>query len=230
VRAPLPVSALAGLLLLGAFHAPAATAPQRGGDSKVGSGKEKLQPFKVGYKIEEFTFSLPDIDGALHTWEGLEDHTLVLIFWSMRDPLTRGYEERVAQLMDKFQRHDVSFFFIQSNNDEVPWHLDDPFANHRKYLEDRELDYPILFDRGNKVADRFGALTSNHAFVINKKRYLRYAGGIDSDPKGQRKGEQAATVARWLEDAIEAIRKGGVPDQPITRPTGRKIKRVRKTG
>jgi len=92
----------------------------------------------------------------------------------------------------------------------------------RKYAKEAEVPYPILIDRKNVVADRFGAETTPHIYVIDAKGVVRYTGGVDDDPRGQ-KGDDAK---RYVAEALDAVLGGREVAMKTSPPFGCTIKRI----
>jgi peroxiredoxin len=67
----------------------------------------------------------------------------------------------------------------------------------------QELNFPVLRDAPNRVADYFDALTTPHVFVLDEGGCLRYRGAID-DITFRNK---VATV-NYLEQAVDALLQG----------------------
>ena len=47
------------------------------------------------------------------------------------------------------------------------------------FAQQHEIDFPILKDLENKVADQFGAERTPEVFVLDQDRVVRYRGRID---------------------------------------------------
>jgi hypothetical protein len=85
------------------------------------------------------------------------------------------------------------------------------------------MSFTVYADHGNKVADLFNAQHTPHCFVVAQKGVLRYAGGLDDDPKGE-KGE---ATKQYVRDAIDALLAGKGPATRESKPYGCGIKRVK---
>lgn len=223
-----PPTLLACLLLALPSGAHAASAPP-GEPSPQDEKANAARAWTVGFPVTR-GIELPDLDGKSHVLipadrptKDVPEPVRVFVFWSLRDPVARTYEPRLTALRDAYADRGVEFYLIDSNHDEIVAGRGDPLEKLRAFRKETKLTLPLLIDRDNKVADGFQALTSNHAFVVDPQRYVRYAGGIDNDPRGTLDPRQRQ---EWLRGAIDAARAGGSPEQAITRPTGRRIKRA----
>ena len=86
---------------------------------------------------------------------------------------------------------------------------------------------PVLLDHENRLADDFRAKANAQVFLIDANRFLRYHGGIDDDPTGER-ARQKVPSAPWLETALDEVLAGERPKVDWTNPAGLPIKRVPK--
>ncbi|MCC7171975.1 MAG: redoxin domain-containing protein, partial [Planctomycetes bacterium] len=86
-----------------------------------------------------------------------------------------------------------------------------------------KMSFPVYADHGNKVADLFGAQHTPHCFVIDQKGVLRYVGGLDDDPQGN-KGD---ATKQYVRDAIDALLAGKEPAVKESKPYGCGVKRVK---
>jgi hypothetical protein len=64
----------------------------------------------------------------------------------------------------------------------------------------------VLLDPEHRVADLYEAVTTPHAFVVDRDGLLRYRGAIDDVTFRQRKATRF-----YLEEAVEALLDGRVP-------------------
>lgn len=220
------------LLALAFLSSPVLAASQ---DAPAQPGSSVSKAYRPGHLVRE-TVTLPDLEGTEHTLfprpkdpekrNEVEGGTVtVLVFWSLRDPLSRAYVPKVEDLAREFAERGVRVYLVASNHDEITAGVKDPVDRIRQFVADEKVTLPILLDHGNHLADRFGAVCANHSFVIGSDRIVKYAGGIDDDPQG--KLERAGRdVARWLRDAVQATLEGGEIEKPNTRPSGRPLKRA----
>ena len=65
----------------------------------------------------------------------------------------------------------------------------------------------VLLDAEHHVADVYEAVTTPHAFVVDRKGILRYRGAIDDVTFRQRKATRF-----YLEEAVEALLAGRTPE------------------
>ena len=233
MKALLPAALAAGLLL-----APAVTA-QEGSGPKVEKVKDDKAKDKDKHKADKDKdkdmvasiavgsevpgkIALADIKGTHHQLAQYRGKVVVLDFWSIDCPWSQGYEARLKRLHEKYSGKDVVFLAVDANTTEIDRSSDRPYGRIQKYVEEKSIPYPILIDDHNLVADMFGAKTTPHVFIVDQKGVLRYAGGIDDDPKGEM-GEKATN---HVVAALDALLAGKEVPVATTKPAGCSIKRV----
>ncbi|HEY7120080.1 MAG TPA: thioredoxin family protein [Tepidisphaeraceae bacterium] len=64
------------------------------------------------------------------------------------------------------------------------------------------LTYPILNDSSSQIGQAYGAKTTPHMFVIDRKGNLVYRGAIDNDPDGKKTSDKINYVQRALDELL----------------------------
>ena len=153
------------------------------------------------------------VDGQPHSLEEFGDvDALVVIFIGNGCPTVRAYEERLAQLHERFSSRGVQFVAINSNNA----HLS-PFDTHVEMVaraREAGLPFPYLKDEDGYLARAFGAISTPHAFVFDRNRRLRYRGRIDDARIPE------SVTKRDLDEALDALLSGRTPAVEATDPFG----------
>ena len=190
----------------------------------------ETKPYAIGEKVDP-KISLKDLDGKAWTLGDFqktaerEGKVVVIDFWSIDCPVSVAYETRMKKLAKACADQGVVFLAIDSNHTELDEGAEDPYARIRTYAKKAEVAFPILIDKGNVVADRFGGKTTPHIFVIDREGVLQYNGGVDDDSK-MAKEKAGEEVQRYADNAIAAVLAGKKPDPATTKPQGCSIKRV----
>lgn len=140
-------------------------------DTLVAKNVETQADTPLGKTIENFT--LRDFRGKQLQLDDLKESRLVVVmFMGVDCPLVRLYGPRVDEMAKSYDKQDVAFIGINANKQDPPTRIG-AFAN--KF----EIDFPILKDPDNSVADAFGAIRTPEVFVLDENRVVRYWGGID---------------------------------------------------
>lgn len=155
---------------------------------------------EVGEPAPEF--SLQDLDGEQYQLQGARGQVVVLNFWSMECPWAEKGDEALAA-MDVEWGRDALLWRIASN-------VNEPREQLRDVALERGLE-PVLRDPDHQVADRYGAVTTPHVYVIDPDGVLRYKGAPNDatfkDPEPEN---------NYLERALNAASHGRSPNPPET--------------
>lgn len=158
-------------------------------------------PPAIGATVEDFTLSGVDgKDQSLNSLKGKNGS--VIIFVATKCPVSNAYNERMEKLAQDFKARGISVIGINANAAESA----DAVKAH---AAQNNLNFPILKDPSNKVADRLGATVTPEAYLLDANNKLVYRGRIDN-------AKDAAMVnSSELRDAIEATLAG----KPVAKPT-----------
>ena len=119
------------------------------------------------------SFTLEDSRGQPHSLDDLADKQFVVIaFLGTECPLAKLYGPRLARLHETYGPRGVAFVAINSN-------VHDSLAEVAAYARTHGIEFPVLKDPGNQVADQLGATRTPEVFVLDRDRVIRYAGRID---------------------------------------------------
>ncbi len=176
----------------------------------------------VGRSINDF--SLQDFRGQQHAladWAGKP--VVVVAFVGCECPLSKVYAPRLEQLSQEFAAQGVAFVGIDPNRQ-------DSVTELAAYARTHGIEFPLLRDSGNVVADRFGAQRVPEVFVLDAERRVRYHGRID-DQYGIGAGSSGYAkpqlARRDLAEAITSVLAGKPVEVAETEATGCLIGRVR---
>src|SRR5918911_569506 len=178
--------ALSSLLLAATAYAQASS-PNGAG---VGPG---VTARGIGSTVTDFT--LTDVNGAEQSLAKLKgEKGTVLIFISSRCPVVRAYNERMEQLAKEYKAKGINFVGINSNFTEP---LDEVKAHASAHYT-----FPVLIDKGNKIANRLGAEHTPEVYFLNANNRLVYHGRIDNNK------DLAMVSKSELADALDAVLNG----------------------
>ena len=160
-------------------------------------------------------FSLYNFNHELHHLKDFSDKKgIIIIFVSTQCPVSNAYNSRMASLFDKYGS-EFSFIGINSNKKE-------DVAEIKKHAADNKLNFVILKDSSNIIADRFEASFTPEVYVLNNKLNLLYHGRID-DSRREDKVE-----IHDLSNVLNEIKAGKEVSVKETKAFGCSIKRIGK--
>jgi peroxiredoxin len=131
---------------------------------------------EIGAAMENFT--LPGTDGKEHSLNSLKgDKGAVVMFLSAQCPVVKGYIERINAVAADYKAKGITFIGVNSNaTEDLAWVKSDG---------DQNFKFPMLIDKGNKLADKLGATVTPEAYYVDSKNVLLYHGAIDNDRSGK---------------------------------------------
>ncbi len=158
-------------------------------------------PPAIGATLEDFT--LPDGDSKEHSLNSLKGKNgSVLIFVATKCPVSNAYNERMEKLAQEYKARDINVVGINSN-------VAESAAAVKAHAAQNNLNFTILKDPANKIADRLGATVTPEVYFLDANNKLIYRGRIDN-------AKDAAQVnSSELRDAIEATLAG----KPVAKTT-----------
>jgi peroxiredoxin len=165
----------------------------------------------VGQPAPEFT--LADLSGKTHSLKDYRGKTVVVGFISARCPISNAYKDRIRAIADEYAKRGVAFLGVNSSADESPEEV-------RAYAAKNNLDFTILKDEGNVVADTYAAERTPKIYLIDGEGVLRYQGRIDNS-------QDTRMVKRNdLREALNEMLSGKPVSVAETKALGCLIKRV----
>jgi peroxiredoxin len=169
-------------------------------------------PVRLGAMVEDF--KLADADGQEHTLASLKGkHGTVLIFIAVQCPVSNAYNERMEKLYEDYKARGVAVVGINANSTESP-------ADVKAHAKEKNLNFVILKDKDNRIADRLGAGHTPEAFFLDASGKLVYHGAIDNSMN------PVMVNTNHLRNAIEATLEGKQVERADVKAFGCSIKRA----
>ena len=142
---------------------------------------------EIGAKVE--SFSLPDTDGKDQSLESLKGKKGTVIVWlSAQCPVVKGYKDRINEIAAAYQAKGINFVGINSNaTEDLAW--------VKSNIAEFGYKFPVLIDKGNVLADKWGATVTPEVYYLDDKNVLQYHGAIDNDRSGSNVTEQHLKAA-----------------------------------
>jgi hypothetical protein len=123
----------------------------------------------------------------------------VLVFFAPHCHCLMAHDARLVALYERYRTRGVQLFMVDSEASATT-ERDQAEAKARGY------PFPILLDRGARIANQLGADYATYTVVLDAAGNVRYRGGIDSDEMTL---HDDATP--YVQDAIEALLAGRAP-------------------
>jgi peroxiredoxin/mono/diheme cytochrome c family protein len=165
-------------------------------------------------------FKLRDYQGKEYALADFAKAKLVVVaFIGVDCPLANRYADRLAEMAKEYEPKGVAFLAIDSNQQDSLPELAHMAKKHK-------LEFPLLKDPGNAIADRFGAKRTPEVFVLDALRNVRYQGRVD-DQYGIGY-QQPAPKERDLIRTLDELLAGKAVSKPLTEASGCFIGKVKR--
>ncbi len=172
---------------------------------------------RVGDKIADFT--LPDAAGgkphSLYDFGGKK--AVVVIFIATQCPYSNAFNHVMESLVTEYASRGVTVVGINANKTE-------PATQVAEHARTHGLDFTILKDQGNVIADRLGASVTPEVYLLDSSWVLRYHGTLGNSHNPTTKPDQASDAE--LRPALDAVLAGRSVAQTETKSFGCTIKRI----
>ena len=176
-----------------------------------------------GYDIGDIAtdFNLENIDGKFVSLSDFIDaEGFIIVFTCNTCPYAVLYEDRIEALNKKYASQGYPLIAIMPNN--VQTKPGDSMKSMQQRAIDKGFTFPYLMDAGQKIYPQYGATKTPHVYILESTTrgpVVRYIGGIDDNYK-----DATLVKTNYVEDAIEALKKGNIIKQTTTRAIGCSIK------
>lgn len=176
----------------------------------------QMEPMPLGSSMPSAT--LQRVNGTTVQLSTVAGETgTVLLFWSNQCPWVDRYEDRVMDLVERFQPQSTQFVLVNANDASA--FPQESLEASRERSNNRGYQAMYVRDNGSSLARALGATRAPHAFVFDADRTLVYTGTIDDSPSGPE-----GVTKTYLADVLEALTSGGEVPVPRTKAFGCTIK------
>lgn len=144
-------------------------------------------------------------------WDAEKKKGTVLIFLSSVCPCSQSHEKKIASLIRRYP--EFQFVGVHSNTEEE-------LAYVKSHFEKAAIPFHAFAnDRDQALANRYGALKTPHAFILDRSGNPLYRGGVDNSHDADK-----ASV-EYLENALQDINDNRPVKLAETKPLGCVISR-----
>lgn len=176
-------------------------------------------------------FSLTGNDGKVHKLSEFTGKDVVVLEWyNPGCPYVRRHYEsgNMQRLQKQFTTAGVRWFTIASSAPGKEGHVKD-VKDAETLVKDKGMaNTALLLDAKSEVARSYGAKTTPHMFVIDKKGLIAYNGAIDSEstakPMKVDDYVKDAKITKYVEQAVDAVEHDRKPAMASTDPYGCSVK------
>jgi peroxiredoxin len=148
---------------------------------------------------------------------------LVVAFVGTECPQAKLYAPRLVELAKQYSDQGVAFVAIDSNQQ-------DSVTELAHYAEVNKIEFPLVKDAGNVIADQVGAVRTPEVFLLDADRVVRYWGRIDDQYGFQEGGiafQRDQPEKRELAAAIDELLAGKPVSVAVAKSQGCHIGRIK---
>jgi peroxiredoxin len=143
-------------------------------------------------------FTLPDLTGRIHMLSDYRGRIVIVNFWSAECPHSERFDADITTCLAGWGA-DLALLSVASNANE-------PDGMLAAVARQRRIPV-VLRDANASVAGRYEALTTPHAFLIDRQGFLRYRGAVDDVSFRQREPSRF-----YLQEAVDALLADRLPE------------------
>ena len=136
-------------------------------------------------------FELPDLQGIPHKLSDDRGKIVIVNFWSAECPHSERTDQYLVCLLEQWSGEVVMLSIAANRNESA--------QGVAEAAKTRGVPR-VLIDAQHTVADLYEALTTPHAFVVDRGGILRYRGAVDNITFRQREATRF-----FLQEAVEAL-------------------------
>ena len=152
----------------------------------------------IGRRVPDFV--LPDAASEQVALSDFGDaQAIVVVFIGTQCPIGNAYVPVLGDLQERYQDQGVQVIGINAN-------LSDSAESVAEHVKGFGISFPVLVDDDQIVADLFGARRTPEAFLLDRRRNIRYRGRIDDRFGYTYKREEARRSD--LEEALKELLDG----------------------
>ncbi len=166
-------------------------------------------------------FTLADQSGKPVKLSGAKGKLVVLEWFNEGCPFVKKHygSGNMQSLQKKYGKKGVVWYSIISSKEGKEGHLTPAEASDRlKKMSSKA----ILLDENGDVGRLYGAKTTPHMFIVDKKGALIYMGGIDDTPSAD--AADIKTAKNYVASALDEAMAGKPVSTPSSRPYGCSVK------
>jgi thiol-disulfide isomerase/thioredoxin len=176
--------------------------------------------YDVGSVVADF--SLNDLEGRKKSLKDLAEGKkyVVVCFWSRECEPTRAAETRLQKLYSDYATKGVAFVRLVSNKRENK--AEDDVKKTQDEAKNRKIEWTMLLDVDNKIADAFDAKVTPDFYVLDAKELkVVYEGALTDD-----KWKSEKVVREYVKESLDLLLEGKPLATTTVAAEGTSIKRV----
>lgn len=168
-------------------------------------------------------FKLQGHDGKWHELKDFRGKTVVLEWFNHGCPFVRKHydSQNMQKLQKKYTEKNIVWLQIVSSAAGKQGHLSVTEAKE-KHHEEGSFSQLMLLDPKGEIGQKYGAKTTPHMFIVNKKGQVVYQGAIDSIASAD--SSDISKAQNYIALGLDQILAGKTVSMHRSRPYGCSVK------
>lgn len=147
------------------------------------------------------SFSLPDtLSGDTISLDQFRGKPLVVMFICNHCPYVIHIQDKLVELVKKYQKKDVNFVAISSND--VTNYPQDAPEKMKERAQQLDFTFPYLYDESQEVAKAYMAACTPDFYVFNNQLACVYRGRMDGSTPGNNVPVTGADLSTALDQLL----------------------------
>ena len=163
-------------------------------------------------------FTLKSFDGKSVSLSDYKGKIVVLEWFNFECPFVQYHYNKATTMIDlanKYKDKNVTWLSMNSTSHTTT-------EANIEFAKKHKLPYPILDDRSGQVGHAYGAETTPHIFIIDRRGSIVYEGAIDNSPLG--KTQAGEKLINYVDQALAELLAGKPVSTAKTKPYGCTVK------
>lgn len=178
-------------------------------------------PLMLGAKAPMAEVKMQTVSGKEKSLSDVATKKGLLVMFSCNScPYVIKNQERTVEINSYAQK--LGYGVIVVNSNEALRNEDDSYAEMKKYAAEQKYKWTYAVDKGNALADAFGANRTPECFLFDKDLKLVYHGAIDDNPS-----DPTAVKRHHLKSALDELSSGKDISIKESKSVGCSIKRLK---
>lgn len=168
-------------------------------------------------------FSLPDLQGKIHSLKDYEGKIVVLEWYNPGCPFVKKHYNsgNMQRLQKDYGDKGVVWFSVVSSAKGKQGNL--PAGEHERILKEwNGSQFALLLDQEGQVGRLFGARTTPEIVVLGRDGKILYQGAVDDTPSTR--PEDVKSAKNYVSQALNEILAGKAVTENATEPYGCGVK------
>lgn len=173
----------------------------------------------IGSLLPNAGVKMKDVSGKEISFKEAQKKNGLLVMFSCNTcPYVVRNQQRTKEICSYAQKNDIGVVLLNSNESQRG--DADSYEAMQQYAKAQGYNWYYVVDKGNAMADAFGASRTPENYLFNKDGKLVYSGAIDNSP------DESAVTRKHLRTAIDEMLSGKEVTVKTSRSVGCGIRRA----